>query len=132
MYLPSHFSETRPEELHRLIREHPLGLFVTHTCGGLDANHLPFLPDVDRRPLGTLLAHVARANPSPWKMRDAPADYPGAQLERTVGISVELTRLEGKRKLSQNREARDFDGAVRALEDRGHLDLASAMKRSAS
>ena len=28
MYLPAHFAETRKEELHRLIAEHPLGILV--------------------------------------------------------------------------------------------------------
>ena len=41
-----------------------------------------------------------------------------------------ITRLEGKRKLGQNREQRDFDGTVRALEARGDTALASAMQRS--
>ncbi|HQN12029.1 MAG TPA: FMN-binding negative transcriptional regulator, partial [Quisquiliibacterium sp.] len=30
MYLPPHFSEPRVEELHRIVREHPLGVLVTH------------------------------------------------------------------------------------------------------
>lgn len=63
MYVPDLFAETRPAELQRLIREHPLGMLVTHTAAGLDANHLPFLIDGDRGAHGTLLAHVARANP---------------------------------------------------------------------
>jgi transcriptional regulator len=63
MYLPPKFSETRREELFRVIREHPLGMLVTHTSSGLEANHLPFLLDEDPGAFGTLLAHVARANP---------------------------------------------------------------------
>ena len=63
MYLPTHFAETRPEELHRLLRAHPLGSLVTHGPDGLDADHLPFAFDPDTGPHGTLLAHVARANP---------------------------------------------------------------------
>ena len=34
MYLPAHFTETRPEQLHRIIREHPFGMLVTHSAGG--------------------------------------------------------------------------------------------------
>ncbi|WP_326540956.1 FMN-binding negative transcriptional regulator [Pseudorhodoferax sp.] len=63
MYLPAHFAETRPEQLHRIIREHPLGALVTHGAAGLDADHLPFEFDADTGPHGVLLAHVARANP---------------------------------------------------------------------
>lgn len=63
MYLPAHFAEPRPAELHRLIEAHPLGALVTHGPDGLDADHLPFALDPDTGPHGTLLAHVARANP---------------------------------------------------------------------
>jgi len=68
--------------------------------------------------------------PAPWKMSDAPADYLAANLAQIVGIEVEVTRLEGKRKLSQNRDARDFDSVLRALEASGQADLAAAMRRT--
>jgi transcriptional regulator len=63
MYVPEHFQETRLDELHRLISEHPLGALVTCGPNGLDACHLPFLLDPDAGELGSLRAHVARANP---------------------------------------------------------------------
>ena len=63
MYLPSHFEETRIEILHGLIHAHPLGALVTFDADGLNANHIPFEIDPDPGPLGTLRAHVARANP---------------------------------------------------------------------
>lgn len=63
MYVSPHFAESRPEELHRVIREHPLGVLVTHGAAGLDADHIPFEFDPGAGPLGTLTAHVARANP---------------------------------------------------------------------
>ena len=63
MYLPSAFALTDPQELHRILREHPLGTLVTHGPQGLDADHIPFEFDPDTGPLGTLRAHVARANP---------------------------------------------------------------------
>jgi transcriptional regulator len=63
MYIAPHFAETRPEELQRVIREHPLGMLVTQGAGGLDAEHLPFEFDPGAGPLGMLSAHVARANP---------------------------------------------------------------------
>ena len=51
---------------HALIRAHPLGLLISHGKGGLVANAIPFLvyPELSR--LGTLRAHVARANPQ-WR-----------------------------------------------------------------
>lgn len=206
MYLPEHFAETRPEELHRILADHPLGTLVTHTASGLDANHIPFEFDVGRGPHGVLQAHIARANtlwqqaqdqaevlvifrgphgyispswypskhethrhvptwnyevvhahgrlrfiddekfvrgvvarltrrheagePRPWKMGDAPTDYLDQMLKMIVGLEVEVTRWEGKRKLGQNREMRDLDGAIHALKERGSTELAAAMNQA--
>jgi transcriptional regulator len=63
MYIPAHFAETRPEALHRILREHPLGMLVTHGNAGLDADHIPFEFDASAGTQGALIAHVARANP---------------------------------------------------------------------
>ncbi|CAN7326013.1 FMN-binding negative transcriptional regulator [Variovorax sp. LjRoot178] len=63
MYLPKQFVEPRIEELHRIVRENSLGMLLTNTAAGLEANHLPFLLDGDQQAGGILLAHVARANP---------------------------------------------------------------------
>lgn len=63
MYRPAHFEENRPEVLHALISAHPLGQLVTHGADGLDANPLPFELDAAAGLMGTLRAHVARANP---------------------------------------------------------------------
>lgn len=63
MYIPPHFEESRPEQLHALIAHHPLGILITRGTGGLNANHLPFELEV-RPDASTLLhTHVARANP---------------------------------------------------------------------
>ena len=63
MYNPPHFVETRPEVLHRIIREHPLGTLVRSEDGLPDADHIPFEFDPEAGALGRLSAHVARANP---------------------------------------------------------------------
>jgi transcriptional regulator len=63
LYLPAHFAEARTAELHRILREHPLGMLVTHGADGLDAEHIPFEFDPARGPHGVLTGHVARANP---------------------------------------------------------------------
>jgi transcriptional regulator len=39
----------------------------------------------------------------PWAVGDAPPAYIASQLRGIVGVEVAITRLEGKRKLSQNR-----------------------------
>jgi transcriptional regulator len=63
MYIPPHFAQTQPEHLHRIMRTHPLGVLVRSSPEGLDADHIPFEFDPGAGPLGTLSAHVARANP---------------------------------------------------------------------
>ena len=73
MYVPAHFAETRPEELTRIIRTHPLGMLVTHDAQGLDVNHIPFEFDPDAGTHGVLTAHVARANPI-WRQCAEGAD----------------------------------------------------------
>jgi len=204
MYIPAHFAETRPEELTRIIRAHPLGMLVTHDAQGLDANHIPFEFDPDAGTHGLLTAHVARANPiwrqcaegadvmvvfrgaqgyispswypskhethrqvptwnyevvhahgrltvrddekfvrgivarltrthearepKPWKMGDSAPEFIDEMLKAIVGIEIAVTSLVGKRKLSQNKEARDRLGAVEALAERGHAELAQHMR----
>ena len=69
MYQPPHHREDRLEVQHALIRAFPLGTLVTHGAVRPDANHVPFLIDPERSTLGTLRAHVARANPL-WRELD--------------------------------------------------------------
>jgi transcriptional regulator len=75
MYLPSHFEETRPEPLREIVQAFPLGLLVMSGSGedaGPVANALPFLLDPEPTadgPHGTLVCHVARANPL-WREAD--------------------------------------------------------------
>lgn len=72
-YLPKHFEATDPATLHALVRAHPLATWVVpQTDGELLVNHIPFLLDADRGPHGTLVGHVARANPV-WRALRAAA-----------------------------------------------------------
>ena len=208
MYTPAHFAEHDPAQLHRIIRDHPLGLLCRAGPQGLDADHLPFHLEPGRGPLGTLVAHVARANPlwqavpaggtcealvvfrgpegyvspnwypakqathravptwnyeavhvhgqlsvhdderhvralvtrltrtheaaqpRPWKMGYAPPDFLDSMLRAIVGIELHITRIEGKRKLSQNRALPDRDGAIAGLRGQGQHALAQAMQRA--
>lgn len=208
MYLPAHFAEAREQALHRIIRDHPLGMLVTHGPDGIDAEHLPFEFNPRRGPRGALLAHVARANdlwqrcpsgtkvmvvfrgadgyispswypskheahrqvptwnyevvhahgtlvvrdderfvrgvvarltrrheagePRPWKMGDSAPEYIDEMLRKIVGIEVVLESLVGKSKLSQNKEARDREGAIERLQSRGATELARAMRDAGS
>jgi transcriptional regulator len=82
MYVPSQFEENRPEVLHQLIGEHPLGMLVTLDPDGLNANHIPFEFDPEPAPYGVLRAHVARSNPV-WRTFSADVEalvvFQGAQ-----------------------------------------------------
>ncbi len=62
MYVPEHFAEHDPDQLRRLIVEHPLGTLVTLGSEGLSANHLPFELATGTGRDGALLGHVARGN----------------------------------------------------------------------
>jgi transcriptional regulator len=63
MYTPLHFAMAEPAALHRIIREHTLGVLVRLQDGILDADHVPFEFDAGVGPSGTLTGHVARHNP---------------------------------------------------------------------
>ena len=206
MYLPSPFEENRDAVMHALVRAHPFGLLITREGEEPCADAVPFLIDAARGPHGTLVAHVARANPlwercrdgadvlvvfraeegyispnwypskhethrlvrtwnyrvvhahgrltvhdeeayvrgvvarltrtheagepRPWKMGDSAPEYIDGMLKAIVGIEVAITRLEGKAKLSQNRETRDRLGAADTLAERGNAPLADAMRRA--
>ena len=58
----------------------------------------------------------------PWHVSDAPADYLDAMLKAIVGVEIEVTRVEGKFKLSQNRSAEDRTGVVLGLESDASQD----------
>jgi transcriptional regulator len=155
--------------------------------------HLPFLLDRGRGPCGTLLAHVARANPArlaaeagapavavfsgphayispgwytsrdevptwnyvvvhahgvlralddaglldllarlaavheqgrpdPWSLADLTPETMGELFPAITGFAMEITAIEGKLKLSQNRRPEDREGAIRGLAERGSPD----------
>ena len=197
MYQPTHggFREDRLEVKQALIRAHPFGALVTLGAEGLVANPDPFIVDADASPLGTLRAHMARANgqwkeidgsqealiifqgpqqyitpawypakaetgkvvptwnyalvhaygrpcivddaewllrhvselsdvneasmPVPWAVSDAPADFVAPMLKAIIGVEIEITRIEGKWKNSQNRPESEREGVIRGLTAQG-------------
>jgi transcriptional regulator len=56
---------------------------------------------------------IGRAQP--WKIDDAPAEYIDSMLKAIVGFALPIQRLEGKRKLSQNRSPVDVAGVRNGL-----------------
>jgi len=51
----------------------------------------------------------------PWAVSDAPADYIDGMLKAIVGFRLPIERLQGKRKLSQNRSPADIAGVREGL-----------------
>jgi transcriptional regulator len=62
-----------------------------------------------------------------WRMADAPKEYIDGLLKAIVGIEIEITRIVGKSKVSQNREERDRVSAAEELGKRGQQVISSAM-----
>ena len=60
-------------------------------------------------------------------MSDAPKEHINQLLTAIVGIEIDITRLVGKWKLSQNREDRDRVNAAEELRKRGEQTLSAAM-----
>lgn len=54
-----------------------------------------------------------------WKVSDAPADFIAAQLKGIVGIEIRILSIEGKWKISQNRQSADYQGVVEGLRAEG-------------
>jgi transcriptional regulator len=85
-----------------------------------------------RRQLELLTTQHEGAGPGAWKVTDAPDEYVAQQLKAIVGLEVEITALEGKWKMSQNRDDADIDGVVAGLAGERHAsaiaDLVNARR----
>jgi transcriptional regulator len=198
MYLPKSFRIEDLPELQAFMSAYSFASLVTQHDGAPFASHLPFMLDAERGSYGTLLAHMARANPQwrdfaaggevlvmfqgphtyispswyethpsvptwnyavvhaygiprivedhaslqrmlerlvdtheaafaqPWRM-DLPQEYVDTMMRAVVGFEIEITRLEGKFKLSQNRSDRDQQLVTQALAQSEHpLDIGVA------
>ena len=204
MYIPPSNRADDRAQLHGLMREYNFATLVTQHQGAPFATHLPFMLDAERGPHGTLLAHLARANPQwrdfsssealvifqgphayispswyevhpsvptwnyavvhaygtprpiedrdtlyrmlealvdtheagfaqPWRM-ELPDDYLDKMMRAVVGFEIEITRLEGKLKLSQNRSEHDQRRVVEMLgtsADPLSVDVAAMMDSQA-
>ena len=76
------------------------------------AQILPIVTALTRRHEG---ARAAAGKGEAWQVGDAPADFVQAQLKGIVGLALVIERLEGKRKLSQNRSEADRAGVFAGL-----------------
>ncbi|MBJ9974406.1 FMN-binding negative transcriptional regulator [Pseudomonas sp. S75] len=191
MYALRPHQDSELRSLHEHMQQTRLAVLVSHGAQGLLATHLPVLLDTGLGESGTVLAHMARANPQwrdlqeggeamlvfpgvdayvspsfypskasnpkvvptwnytavhaygpvevihedsalldivthlterhearreqPWRITDAPSDYLEGMLRAIVGIRLPIARLQGVRKLSQNRSVDDLRGVRDAL-----------------
>lgn len=66
--------------------------------------------------LRTQVATYEAGFPKPWQLENVPLDYVEKTMKGVVGLSVEITRLEGKYKMSQNRSLQDRQQVIKQLE----------------
>jgi transcriptional regulator len=87
---------------------------VVHAYG-----HLKMVEDTEwlMAHLTSLVSIHEAESPVPWKISDAPADYISSQIKGIVGLEMEIQRLEGKWKVSQNRSAEDRSGVAHGLSE---------------
>lgn len=99
---------------------------VVHAHG-----HARLLEEAELHDLLMRLSSAYEApNTPPWKMSALPADFVSTMLKAIVGFAVEVDRIEGKFKLSQNRP-KEIARVAAALESTGQRELAELMRSHA-
>ena len=128
MYLPKHFEITDRAALHELLRRHPLATWATVGADGLPVvNHVPFRLDATRGEQGTLVGHVARANPV-WRT-PAPSVLAFRAADGYVSPNwYPAKREHGKVVPTSNYAVVHAHGTPRIVDDReGLLAIVSAL-----
>jgi len=204
LYNPPAFRVDDREIVQKHIEQTGLAMLVTNGEHGPIVSHIPLLLDRNRGTEGTLIGHMAKANPQwqsgernvdavavfpgpdayispswypskqqhgrvvptwnyttvhargrlqfhddpawvldaverlttrhegtraePWAVSDAPERFVQSQLTAIVGFELEITSLEGKRKVSQNREDADRKGVVDGLGAEGDEEMLALVK----
>ncbi len=110
---------------HELHRQVPTwNYMVVHAHGTITIHD-------DERYVRGVVARLTRTHeasqPKPWKMTDSAPDFIDERLKAIVGIEVQVTRLVGKHKLSQNRDRLDRESAAHAVKSQGGEILGDAM-----
>ncbi len=93
-----------------------------------------WIQDADwlRTHVGALSAAHEAGREVPWMISDAPVAYIDSMLRGIVGFELAVETLEGKCKLSQNREPADHAGAREGLKRDGRDDVARLMAETKS
>ena len=192
MYTPTFFSEPDGERVAALIKQYGFATLISAAGGQQSITHLPLMLDRSRGPHGTLIGHLARANPHSDALGDGTLatalfhgphgyvsptwyDAPGVPtwnytavhvhgtvrrvddadakwniitalsaqyeagsanpwnpelkkeqwwklLDAIVGFEIDITAIEAKFKLSQNRIPKDQENVIARFEADGHPD----------
>ena len=75
-----------------------------------------------RRHVTELTARQESGELTPWKPSDSPETFIEAMLRAIGGFRFAIVRIEGKWKMSQNRETKDREGVARGLRNRAEGD----------
>ena len=76
----------------------------------------------------TRVHEAGTGDAKPWKMTDSAPEHIDHLLTLIVGIEIEISKMVGKWKLSQNKDERDCVNAAGELEQRGEKDISAAMR----
>lgn len=94
-----------------------------------------FIPVTDEKEITGILKKMSGfyegSQPQPWDMGKLPWDFFEKLLKQIVGFRIEISRLEGKWKLSQNHSKERRGKVIRGLESRkdpDSLEIARLMK----
>lgn len=79
--------------------------------------------------IGELTNAKEATRPAPWSVSDAPDAYVAAQLKGIFGIEIEIARIEGKWKTSQNRPEGDRVGVAEGLSSDGADAMAALVSQ---
>ena len=123
MYVSRHHQLNDLDARFALIESHPLGAWVCASQSGLIDNHIPFYLNRQRGPLGTLIGHVARANPVWGELSAATTSvvmFQGPQAYITPGWYPGKT-AHGRVVPTWNYTVAHAHGMARAIDDRDWL-----------
>ena len=86
-----------------------------------------------RKFVGGLTDRFEASRAQPWAVTDAPEEFVAMQLRAIVGNEIQLTRLIGKWKTSQNRPSADQEGVIAGLresDDAVAREMAAAVEQN--
>jgi transcriptional regulator len=84
-----------------------------------------------RAQIDRLTAQSEAEMPAPWAVTDAPPEYIEKLVHAIVGIEIEITKLEGKWKASQNQPIENRAGVIAGLEAQDATGMSELVRTAA-